>query len=89
MTLLKNKKYQVFWAKIISNGDSVAMNVNIIVVAIKMTDKGDMIRKKIQHMGEKIQGIILGIFHVVQYVRQFIIGQSPNKNIDNDVNDKW
>ena len=29
------------------------MNVNIIVVAIKMTDKGDMIRKKIQHMGGK------------------------------------
>ena len=40
MTLLKNKKYQVFWTKIISNGDSVAMNVNIIVVAIKMTEKG-------------------------------------------------
>ena len=40
-------------------------------------------------LGEKIQEIILGIFHVVQYVRQFIIGQSPNKNIDNDVNDKW
>ena len=53
MTLLKNKKYQVFWTKIISNGDSVAMNVNIIVVAIKMTDKGDMIRKKIQHLGGK------------------------------------